>query len=110
MSRRLEGAMAAILGVHGIGQQLKGEETLKREWLPALKDGLTRAGAELSSDDDLMCAFYGDLFRREGTKSATLGGPLLSAEDVQDPWEVTLLQAWWEGAATIESARVPSPN
>ena len=34
-----------VVCVHGIGQQVLGEETLLGEWLPALRGGLTRAGA-----------------------------------------------------------------
>jgi hypothetical protein len=45
--------MAKVVGVHGVGQQFKGEETLRMEWLPALKDGLAQADRQLQSDDDL---------------------------------------------------------
>ena len=34
--------MARIVAVHGIAQQVNGEETRCAEWLPALRDGLTR--------------------------------------------------------------------
>jgi hypothetical protein len=34
--------MAKIVGVHGVAQQLFGEETLRSQWLPALRDGLNR--------------------------------------------------------------------
>lgn len=30
--------MARILGIHGIAQQYRGPETLKTDWLPALRD------------------------------------------------------------------------
>jgi hypothetical protein len=32
------GLMARILGIHGIAQQYRGPETLKTDWLPALRD------------------------------------------------------------------------
>ena len=44
--------MAKIVGVHGVGHQFMGENTLRAEWLPALKDGLARSGLQLASDMD----------------------------------------------------------
>lgn len=35
--------MSRIACVHGIGQQVAGEQLLPRDWPPALLDGLTRA-------------------------------------------------------------------
>jgi hypothetical protein len=32
--------LASVLCVHGIGQQHKGEETLRGEWAAALRDGI----------------------------------------------------------------------
>jgi hypothetical protein len=54
--------MKKIIGVHGVGHQFAGENTLCSEWLPALKDGLLRANRELASDEDFACAYYGNLF------------------------------------------------
>ena len=97
--------MAKIVGVHGIGQQLKGEHSLRSEWLPALRDGLARAGRELTDENDFVCAFYGDLFRPKG-KSIN---PPLGAGDVTDPKEIALLEAWWNEAAAIDP-RIPGPD
>jgi hypothetical protein len=36
-----------VVCVHGIGQHLEGERTLLAAWLPALRDGLTRAAAAM---------------------------------------------------------------
>jgi hypothetical protein len=58
--------MARVVGVHGVGNQFHGENTLRAEWLPALKDGLARADRRLASDEDFACAFYGNLFRSRG--------------------------------------------
>lgn len=99
--------MARIVGVHGIGQQFKGENLLRAEWLPPLRDGLLRVGARLPADEDLSCAFYGDLFRPKGKKS--LGEPRYRASDVGTDWEAALLRLWWEGAAAQESD-VPGPD
>ena len=55
--------MAEIIGIHGILNHLRGEESLEREWGPALRDGLSRA--EFKREISLCCAFYGDLFRRD---------------------------------------------
>ncbi|MGW4985929.1 hypothetical protein [Streptomyces mirabilis] len=59
--------MARVVAVHGIGKQTLGEETLRRQRLPALNDGLTRADrADRLSASDVSVAFYGDLFRPDG--------------------------------------------
>jgi hypothetical protein len=92
--------MAQIVAVHGIGQQLEGPHTLKETWLPAMRDGLSLAGAGLPRVDDLVCAFYGDLFRRTGTKG--VGEPSYRAGDVEEGFERELLAAWWEEAAATE--------
>lgn len=99
--------MPLIIGVHGVGQQYKGKHTLQREWLPSLLDGLSRVNERLSDNDDLACAFYGDLFRRKGTKAHS--DPLYDATDVEDEWEKALLLAWWRHAGKIE-LHVPGPD
>jgi hypothetical protein len=107
--------MAKVVGVHGVGHQFSGENTLRAEWLPALKDGLARLGRQLASDDDFACAFYGNLFRPAG-KSAM--NPPLGATDVDDDWERALLELWWREAARTDTAvsgpgaptKVSTPN
>lgn len=95
--------MATIIGVHGIGHQFSGEHTLAEQWLPALKDGLARAGKTLPEEVTFKCAFYGDLFRPAG-KGAIAP---YSAHDV-DAWEAQLLESWWEEAArTDPGVRAP---
>lgn len=91
--------MAKIVGVHGVGQQFKGENTLLSSWLPALKDGLTRAGHRLGADADFACAFYGAMFRPPGKGAVD---PPYDANDVNDEWERALLETWWREAARIE--------
>ena len=93
--------MAKIVGVHGVGHQFKGENTLRAEWLPALKDGLARAGSELASDTDFVCAFYGNLFRPAGKAAMD---PPYDAHDVGDEWERKLLELWWREAARVDPA------
>lgn len=90
--------MPLIVGVHGIGQQLKGRNTLKAAWLPAMRDGLELAHAEVPSDDQVACAFYGDLFRGKG-----LGDPPYASRDVAEGFERDLLMAWWRTAAATET-------
>jgi hypothetical protein len=100
--------MSLIVGVHGIGQQLKGPHVLRDAWLPPLRDGLWQAGVELLEDSDLLsCAFYGDLFRKPGTKA--LGIPPYEAGDLTDDWEKELLKDWWAEAAEVEE-EVPGPE
>lgn len=93
--------MAKIVGVHGVGHQFKGENTLRAEWLPALRDGLARAGHQLASDDDFLCAFYGNLFRPAGKGAMN---PPYDANDVDDEWERELLELWWREAARVDPA------
>jgi hypothetical protein len=98
--------MARIVSVHGIGQQFEGSHKLHETWLPALRDGLDLAGTKLPNPDDLICAFYGDLFRPSG-KAALV--PPYDADDVQKVWELDMLQAWWEEASRCE-AQVRGPD
>src|SRR5205823_5126441 len=100
--------MATIVGVHGINQQLKGPAVLRDEWWPSLKDGMTAAKGTLS-DDALVCAFYGGLFRAAETQRSG-AEPAYRPVDVQDAFEKELLQRWWEEAAREEPARVVSPQ
>jgi hypothetical protein len=99
--------MPRIVAVHGIGQQFKGTHLLHAEWLPALRDGLQLAGAAFPDDSDLECAFYGDLFRRKGTKA--FGDPPYTARDVTEGWEHHLLDLWWHEAARTDR-HVVSPD
>jgi pimeloyl-ACP methyl ester carboxylesterase len=54
--------MAKVLLVHGAFHELWGPNEIKTRWLPALRDGLWHAGAEID-ERDVDAAFYGDLFR-----------------------------------------------
>jgi surfactin synthase thioesterase subunit len=92
--------VALIVAVHGIGQQVRGEHSLHAVWLPALRDGLARAGQELRSDADLVCAFYGDLFRRRGAKA--VGERAYDHLDVDPEWELPWLELLWAQAARVE--------
>jgi hypothetical protein len=85
--------------VQGVGHQFGGENTLRAAWLPALKDGLARADQRFASDDDLGCAFYGNLFRPEGKPAIN---PPLDASDVADEWEQEQLELWWREAARVD--------
>ncbi|WP_176740994.1 hypothetical protein [Streptomyces agglomeratus] len=99
--------MARVVGVHGIGKQLLGEDSLLKEWRPALTDGLRRAGsAGVLAEADVAMAFYGDLFRPAGEFLA-VGDPPYSAADVEEGFERELLLAWWQAAAESDPAVVP---
>ena len=99
--------MAKIVGVHGISQEFRGSNTIHAEWLPALKDGLERAGATLESDNEFRCAFYGDLFR--GCPKSGTGIPNYDASDIDQDWEKELLVQWGEEAAKVEDG-IKSPS
>src|SRR5471032_637523 len=81
--------MAKIVGVHGVGNQFKGENSVRAEWLPAIEDGLARARRPISLGDDFACAFYGYLFRPTGKAAID---PPLDATDIKSDWERELLE------------------
>src|SRR4051794_31526126 len=99
--------MAKIVAVHGIGQQFEGEYTLRDVWFPALRSGLQLASVDFPGEDELICAFYGDVFRPPGTQAA--GVPPYDAADVTDEMERELLQQWWREAAQVDEG-VPGPE
>ncbi len=100
--------MARIVCVHGIAQQLRGEQTLLQAWWPAIADGVARAGGPPVPAGDVAMAFYGDLFRPPGELLA-VGDPLYSAEDVRPGLEQELLLAWWRQASAVDDG-VPPPD
>src|SRR5262245_12479719 len=99
--------MALIVAVHGIAQQVLGEDVLASTWLPALRGGLKRADARRPADNEFACAFYGDLFRQKGTRAA--GPPPLADRDVKTALERDLLLALWQEAARTDT-KVSSPD
>lgn len=98
--------MAQVVCVHGVGSQLKGEQSLLSDWYPALCDGLTRADARPVPRSEVAMAFYGDLFRPPGEQLA-VGDPLYTAADVEPGWEQDLLWAWWQAAAATDDRIAP---
>lgn len=97
--------MARIVAVHGIGQQRMGAHTLHQDWHPALNDGLDLAGHTPVDGADLVCAFYGDLFRPAG--SMAIGDPPYDATDVGDGFEQALLAEWRADPAAAEASLAP---
>jgi hypothetical protein len=96
-----------IVCVHGIGQQVAGEQSLLSDWTPALLDGLTRAGADgMATADDVSMGSYGDLFRPAGDLLA-VGDPIFTADDVEAGLEEDLLLAWWREAAQVDPKVAP---
>lgn len=108
----LGAGMARVVGVHGVGKQLLGEELLRSQWGPALADGLRRAEVETGvgpgalGEAGLTMAFYGDLFRPPGQMLA-VGDPAYTAADVRDGFELELLLAWWQHAAESDAGVAP---
>jgi hypothetical protein len=96
-----------VVGVHGIAQQNKGPEVLASEWGPALRDGVRQSGVTLGADD-LVCAFYGNLFRPPG-ETRSVGDPHYRPTDVTED-EAELLFLFWQEAARVEPGRVASPD
>jgi hypothetical protein len=100
--------MARIVGVHGVGKQRLGGNTMAKDWVPALADGLERAAGPTLTAGDLRMAFYGDLFRPAGHTLA-VGDPVFTADDVEDGFEAELLLEWWTACARTDPA-VPAPG
>jgi pimeloyl-ACP methyl ester carboxylesterase len=102
--------VAQVVCLHGVGQQLKGEELLAGEWAPPLRDGMRRAGcaeSRLPSARDIQCVFYGDVFRPAGRRLA-VGDLWLTAADATE-FDQELLAAWWRSAAESDP-RVVHPD
>lgn len=107
MSERPEvvgvGLVPKVVCIHGVGQQLKGEDVLAEEWVPALLSGMRRTGADetsLPERGDVGFAFYGDTFRPAG-RWLGVGDQLLTPDDI-DEFERDLLSAWWQGASEVD--------
>src|SRR4051812_1909363 len=101
--------MGRIVCVHGIGQQVAGEQTLLHDWTPALMDGLTRAGhRDAATTEDVTMGFYGYLFRPPGDLLA-VDDPIFTAADVEPGMEEDLLLAWWREASRVDP-KVASPE
>ena len=99
--------MGRIVCVHGIGKQTSGEQSLLRDWTPALLDGLTRAEQpDVAGSGDVVMAFYGHLFRLVGERLA-VSDPLYTAADVERGFEEELLLTWWEEAARVDPTVAP---
>ena len=125
--------MPKILAVHGIGQQFKSDAILHSEYWPALLDGLKLAAAQPSSAPsdpnqvppaqqssgqhtpsraaahpftnaaDLVCPFYGHLFRNPDS----LVDPVYEVADI-GPHEQDLLLALWDAATLAEPGKIPA--
>jgi hypothetical protein len=97
--------MASIVAVHGIGQQFRGDAIIHSEWWPALLSGLHLAGHDLEDKGELVCPFYGHLFRKPGTLAVT---EIYQPKDIMAADELVLLELLWQAAAASEPEKVPS--
>jgi hypothetical protein len=96
--------MAAIVCVHGIAQQLKGEHSLDQVWSSALLDGLTRADYR-GTEPSIEFAFYGDLFRKPGRMAVQQIGP--SSLEALSATEEEFILSWWQAAAKTDENVTP---
>ena len=102
--RLRERALAAVVVVHGVGQQLEGELTLHNRFFTALKQSVTRAGGAIGPDD-VVFASYGEFFRPAAEVLSPL--PYFDEESVEEGYESELLAALWQRAAEVDSQVVP---
>ncbi|MFI6483425.1 hypothetical protein ACIBH1_36235 [Nonomuraea sp. NPDC050663] len=98
--------MAAIVVVHGIAQELKGEHLMRDQLLPALQDGVSHAGGSIDGTSVAFAA-YGHLFRPPAEVLAP--EPYYTAADVTEGYEQELLLALWKHGAQVDF-RVVSPD
>lgn len=85
----------SVLMIHGIGQEFKGPEVLKSEWVPALRDGLREAGWDgVLEENRVRMVSYGSLFRKQ---EASRGVETVSAEALgEDSFEAKMIELWWK--------------
>jgi hypothetical protein len=96
--------LSKVILVHGVGQQYLGAESLKAACAPAMRDGVSLAGGQLSAED-IAVPFFGDLFRPPGR---AVGMPDYDASDIVHEYERDLLALWWTQAEHGSSrARTP---
>jgi hypothetical protein len=92
-----------IVGVHGIAQQYRSGPERTQEWLLGVRGGLEAAGFRSIADglttSDLRVAFFGDLFRPDGTMAADF--PPYTASSL-GPGEIELMSALYNAAIEIE--------
>jgi hypothetical protein len=93
--------MSVIVGVHGIGQQLEGRDTQEEHWRAPLISGIRLAGGRAPDPSDVGIAFYGDVFRKSGSKR--FGERELTAADVTDEFERDLLTEWAQAVVASET-------
>lgn len=79
--------MARVVVVHGIGQEFLGPEMMARDAGPALRDGVRLAGGPRMEPQDVACAFFGNVYFEEGTRSLDL--PPWDETDVEEQLEAT---------------------
>ena len=97
--------MALIVLVHGAFNELWGPRELHARWVPALRDGLWSAGADIEPEH-VAVSFYGDLFRHDPEseeapdEAARAGVADMLHETLGDDVLATLAQA--AGKATFE--------
>jgi len=96
--------MPRIVAVHGIGQQVRGPESLRHPWASSLRDGVHLAGEQPPDETDIEVAFYGDLFRPAGRKGSL--HPAYGPQDVEEGFEQELLVALWREAAATDASVV----
>ena len=102
--RLRERALALVVVVHGVGQQLEGELTLHNRFFSALKQGVTRADGTIGPDD-VVFASYGEFFRPAAEVLSPL--PYFDEESIEEGYESELLLALWQRAAEVDPQVVP---
>jgi pimeloyl-ACP methyl ester carboxylesterase len=95
--------VARVVAVHGILNQYGSRRGMHSLWVPSLIGGVESATQcrDILADEDVECAFYGDVFRPSGRR-LSVTSPVYTADDIDHPYERELLQTWWEAAAVAD--------
>jgi hypothetical protein len=105
--------MALVVGIHGISQQLAGEEILEAHWAPSLRDGIRRSGRRAATALAILdrghfrCAFYGDIFRPRGRHLSPRDDLGFWPEDATDYDHALVAELWARTAETDPAVMSP---
>jgi hypothetical protein len=76
--------MARVVVVHGIGHEWSGSALMGRDVAPALRDGVRHGSGLRLTEDEVACAFHGDVFCRQPASCPRPGryeGAMVGAPD-----------------------------
>ncbi|MEM6450949.1 MAG: hypothetical protein AAF703_11595 [Cyanobacteria bacterium P01_D01_bin.105] len=97
--------MAQVVAVHGIANEFFNAAVIAKNWEPAICGSLQLPGVDFHDPVAVDIAFYGDLFRKQGTMAT--GFPQRTVSDLSDYEGELLVEIWKEAAKTNSSVMPP---